>query len=146
MKKAGGAMTMETLRKIIIGIAISSIMMLSVPSADASISRLYVGELDSQFMAGVDAKTEFDGFFVGGDIRTVIRKAVMNEDDRTVGFLPDRTDYKLMAGVNFEDGWSVELSHVCYHRVISSTDLTMYATAKVNEIENTDIITIKCMF
>ncbi len=139
-------MTMGTFKKIIISVAVSVMVMLSVSSAEASISRLYVGELDSQFMAGVDAKTEFDSFFIGGDVRTVIRKAVMNSDDRTVGFLPDRTDYKLMAGVNFEDGWSVELSHVCYHRVISSTDLTMYTNAKINEIENTDIITIKYIF
>ncbi len=128
-----------------------------VPSAEASISRLYVGELDGQFMAGVDARAEIDQVYIGGDIRTVIRKSVMNEDNKTVGFLPDRTDYKLMAGVNFDDGWSVELAHVCYHRVISSDDLTMYTKTNedgtqtyinpdLNEITDTDIITIKYAF
>ena len=124
------------------------IMIFSIltPTVYASSSRLYVGELDGQFMAGVDSQTEFDGFFVGGDVRTLIRKSVVNEDDRTVGFLPDRTDYKVKAGIEFDDGWSVELAHVCYHRVISTTDLSFYADTNFKQIENTDILTIKYSF
>lgn len=121
------------------------LLVLAIP-AEANISRLYVGELDSQFMAGVDAKAEIDGFYIGGDVRTLIGKAVVNEGDRTVGFLPDRTDYKVLAGVNFDDGWSFEITHVCYHRVISSTNLSMYQDAKFVEFENTDIATIKYTF
>ncbi|MBU0579578.1 MAG: DUF1818 family protein [Candidatus Margulisbacteria bacterium] len=134
------------MRKALIGLIITIIFSLLTPVAQASVSRLYVGELDSQFMAGVDTRAEFDGFFIGGDIRTLIRKSVVNEEDRTVGFLPDRTDYKVLMGFDFGDGWSIELSHVCYHRVISSQDLSMYQDAKFNQIENTDLVTIKWTF
>ncbi|MFC1516945.1 hypothetical protein ACFL5G_00130 [Candidatus Margulisiibacteriota bacterium] len=133
-------------RKILISVLITIIFSILTPAVQASISRLYVGELDSQFMAGVDTKAEFDGFVIGGDIRTIIRKSVINEEDRTVGFLPDRTDYKVMMGLDFGDGWSVELAHVCYHRVISSNDLSLYADANFNEIENTDVITVTWTF
>lgn len=134
------------MRKAILGLIVCIIFSILTSVAYASVSRLYVGELDSQFMAGVDAKTEFDNIIIGGDVRTLIRKSVVNEDDRTVGFMPDRTDYKFLVGLKFDDGWSIELSHVCYHRVISSTDLSFYEDAVTNQIENTDLITISCAF
>lgn len=136
----------KAMRKIIISLIVTMLFSILTPAVQASVSRLYVGELDGQFMAGVDTRAEFDGFFIGGDIRTLIRKSVINQDNRTVGFLPDRTDYKVLMGLEFEDGWSIELAHVCYHRVISSDDLTLYADANLNHIEDTDIITVKWMF
>jgi hypothetical protein len=131
------------IQKLILTLIISVLLLQPV---SASISRLYVGELDSQFMAGVDIITEFDGLYVGGDVRTIIGKAVVNEEDRTVGFLPDRTDYKVLAGIDFGDGWSVEVAHVCYHQVISSTDLSLYQDVNEKQLANTDILTIKYVF
>ena len=117
------------------------IMLLAV--SQASISRLYVGETDGQMMAGVDARINFGPFFIGGDVKTVIRKSLVNEDEKVVGFMPDRTDYKTSGGIsvgNFE----VEYAHTCYHRVISNKDVMVYENN--TNPGDTDTITFRYAF
>ncbi len=111
----------------------------------ASVSRLYVGELDGQFMAGVDMRTDFKPFYVGGDVRTLIRKTVIASEEQTSssGFLPDRTDYKTLAGISFGDV-EIEYAHTCYHRVISTDDVSFYYNNK--NPKNTDTIVIRWFF
>ncbi|MDR1997324.1 MAG: hypothetical protein LBQ83_03270 [Candidatus Margulisbacteria bacterium] len=111
--------------------------------APASISRLYIGESGGQLMAGVDTRIKFGPFFVGGDIKTVIRKMVFNEQDKLIGFLPDRTDYKTAAGIAV-NGVEIEYAHTCYHRVISDSNLSFYAD-NINP-GDTDTITVKIAF
>lgn len=123
----------------------------------ASVSRLYVGELDGQFMAGVDSRIDFNPFFIGGDVRTIIRKTVIGrenkegeltsdkqDEEKIVGFLPDRTDYKLFFGITFNDHFEIEYAHTCYHRVISSSDNSLYLN-NVNP-DDTDTITLRFIF
>ena len=111
--------------------------------AQAAVSRLYVGETDGQPMAGVDARIDFGPFFVGGDVRTVVRKLVVNADDKVIGFLPDRTDYKTSAGITLGN-MEIEYAHTCYHRVISDADIKFYE----NNINpgDTDTIAVKISF
>jgi hypothetical protein len=118
-------------------------ILLLVNLADASISRLYIGELDAQFMAGVDTRIDFGPFFVGGDVRTVIRKMVVSEEEKVVGFMPDRTDYKTGCGFVIGDV-EVEYAHTCYHRVISSANLEFYAGNE--NPEDTNTIAVKMAF
>jgi hypothetical protein len=92
---------------------------------NATASRLYVGDMDGQFMAGVDTRIDFGPCFVGGDVRTIIRKTVINDDEKVVGFMPDRSDYKTSVGVVLGPV-EIEYAHTCYHRVISSEDLLLY--------------------
>ena len=109
--------------------------------SSASVTRLYVGSLDSQFMAGVDARVDFGPFFVAGDVRTLISRAVINEEDKVIGFMPDRTDYKTAFGIvlgNVE----IEYAHTCYHRVISSTDIALYQDNQNPEDTNTIAIRV----
>lgn len=123
----------------------------------ASVSRLYVGELDGQFMAGVDTRIDFRPFFIGGDVRTIIRKTVIGreneegeltsdkkDDEKVVGFLPDRTDYKFLFGITFNDHFEIEYAHTCYHRVISSSDNSLYLN-NINP-DDTDTITFRFIF
>lgn len=110
---------------------------------NATASRLYVGEMDGQFMAGVDTRIDFGPFFVGGDVRTIIRKTVVNEDEKVVGFMPDRSDYKTSVGVVL-GAVEIEYAHTCYHRVISSEDLMLY---QGNENpEDTNLVSMKVTF
>lgn len=111
--------------------------------ANAAVSRLYVGEFDGQFMAGVDARFELGPIFVGGDVRTLISRAVVNEEEKVVGFMPDRTDYKTYAGLDLGTV-EIEYSHTCYHRVISEADVMLYLD-NVNP-EDTNTISIKIKF
>jgi len=121
------------------------ILLISLCSlAFSSVSRLYIGELDGQFMAGVDTRIDFSVFFVGGDVRTVIRKTVFNNDEETAGFLPDRTDYKTFVGIKFGEETELEYAHTCYHRVISNDDLAFYSTNK--NLANTDTLAIRRYF
>jgi len=122
-------------------ILISFLLILSV--ANASISRLYIGEFDGQFMAGVDARLEVGPIFIGGDVRTLISRAVVNEEEKVVGFMPDRTDYKTYVGLDFGNV-EVEYSHTCYHRVISEADVMLYMD-NVNP-EDTNVVSIKIKF
>lgn len=111
--------------------------------SNASVTRLYVGELDGQFMAGVDTRIEFSIFYIGGDVRTLIRKTVVNEDERVVGFFPDRSDYKTFIGLsvgNFE----MEYAHTCYHRVISEENLQFYEGSE--NLADTDTLTLRWFF
>jgi hypothetical protein len=124
-------------------IVIVVIIFLMMNAANASISRLYIGELDAQFMAGVDTRIDFGPFFVGGDVRTIIRKTVMDEEEKVVGFMPDRTDYKTGCGFVIGDV-EIEYAHTCYHRVISSQNLQFYAGNE--NPEDTNTIAIKTVF
>jgi len=127
--------------KIVLMIILSLVLLTSCGSA--SVSRLYIGELDAQFMAGVDTRIDFGPFFVGGDVRTLIRKMVVAEDEKVVGFLPDRTDYKTSVG--FVVGMvEFEYAHTCYHRVISSKDLAFY-NENINP-EDTNTIAMRITF
>lgn len=132
-------------------------LLIMLTPALASVSRLYIGELDGQFMAGVDTRIDFRPFFIGGDIRTIIRKTVIGredekgeltsdkkDDEKVIGFLPDRTDYKLFLGITFNDFFEIEYAHTCYHRVISSSDNSLYLN-NVNP-EDTDTITFRFIF
>jgi hypothetical protein len=123
-------------------ILIISILIL-LSGLNASVTRLYVGDLDGQFMAGVDSRVNFSVFFIGADVRTLIRKSVMNEDDKVVGFFPDRTDYKTSVGIAL-DNFEIEYAHTCYHRVISEEDLKFYEGNK--NLADTDTITVKFIF
>lgn len=119
------------------------ISLILLAGAQAGISRLYVGETGGQMMAGVDTRINFGPFFLTGDVRTVIRKSAINEDEKVVGFMPDRTDYKTGGGIsvgNFE----VEYAHTCYHRVISDKDLSIYEGGDF--LEDTNTITFKFKF
>lgn len=110
-----------------------------------SVSRLYIGELDGQFMAGVDTRIDFSAFYVGGDVRTIIRKTVFaTENEETVGFLPDRTDYKTSFGIKFGEDTELEYAHTCYHRVISNEDLAFYSANK--NPGNTDSLAFRRYF
>jgi hypothetical protein len=102
------------------------IFLILLAVSHASISRLYIGETNGQMMAGVDTRINFGPFFVGGDVRTVISRAVVNEEGKVIGFMPERTDYKTSFGISIGN-FEVEYAHTCYHRVISSTDLSIYA-------------------
>lgn len=110
---------------------------------NATVSRLYVGEMDGQFMAGVDTRIVFGPFFVGGDVRTIIRKTVVNEEEKVVGFMPDRSDYKTSAGLILGPV-EIEYAHTCYHRVISSEDLMLYQGNQ--NPEDTNTISMKVTF
>lgn len=110
---------------------------------NATASRLYVGEMDGQFMAGVDTRIDFGPFFVGGDVRTIIRKTVVNEDEKVVGFMPDRSDYKTSAGIVL-GAVEIEYAHTCYHRVISSEDLMLYQGNQ--NPEDTNLVSMKVTF
>ncbi|GBR74646.1 hypothetical protein NO1_1787 [Candidatus Termititenax aidoneus] len=119
-------------------------LLLILPAlATASVSRLYVGENEGQPMAGVDTRINFGPFFVGGDIKTMIRQTVVNRDNKVVGFLPDRTDYKTSAGIEYGN-FELEYAHTCYHRVISNSDLAFYEN-NVNP-GDTDTIAVKVTF
>jgi hypothetical protein len=111
--------------------------------APASVSRLYIGENEGQPMAGVDTRINFGPFFVGGDIKTMVRQTVVNRDNKVVGFLPDRTDYKTSAGIEYSN-FELEYAHTCYHRVISNNDLAFYEN-NVNP-GDTDTIAVKVRF
>lgn len=110
---------------------------------NATASRLYVGEMDGQFMAGVDTRIDFGPFFVGGDVRTIIRKTVVNEDEKVVGFMPDRSDYKTSAGIVL-GAVEIEYAHTCYHRVISTEDLMLYQGNQ--NPEDTNLVSMKVTF
>ncbi len=127
--------------KVLVKIAVITIILIS--ALNASITRLYVGEFDSQFMAGLDAKINLGPIFVGGDIRTLIGRTLLNEDERVVGFLPDRSDYRFFSGIDFGNV-ELEYSHTCYHRVISEEDVSLYLD-NVNP-DNTDVVSIKIKF
>lgn len=114
-----------------------------ISAASASVSRLYIGELDGQFMAGVDTRIDFGPFFAGADVRTVIKKTIFEEDDKVVGFMPDRTDYKTLCGIDFGDV-ELEYAHTCYHRVISNNDLSFYKD-NINP-PDTDTIGLRIIF
>ena len=133
------------------------LFLLLLTPALASVSRLYLGELDGQFMAGVDTRVDFKPFYIGGDVRTIIRKTVVgrenddgeltndkNDNEKVIGFLPDRTDYKFFFGITFSDRFEVEYAHTCYHRVISSSDNALYLN-NVNP-DDTDTITFRFIF
>jgi hypothetical protein len=120
-------------------------VLIFISLTNASVSRLYIGELDGQFMAGVDTRIDFSAFYVGGDVRTIIRKTVFNsEEEETVGFLPDRTDYKTFVGIKFGEYTELEYAHTCYHRVISNDDLSFYKENK--NLGNTDSLAIRQYF
>lgn len=125
------------MKKLFLGIILLAAL------AQASVTRLYLGELDGQAMAGVDTRINFGPFFVGGDIKTVIRRTVVNEYEKVVAFLPDRTDYQISSGIavgNFE----LRYAHTCYHRVISSSDISFYEN-NVNP-GDTDTLSFKIFF
>ena len=114
-----------------------------VSSAFAGASRLYVGDIDGQFMAGVDTRIDFGPFFVGGDVRTITRKTLINQDEKILGFMPDRSDYKTSCGLVL-GMVEIEYAHTCYHRVISREDLILY---QGNETpEDTNSIAMKVTF
>jgi len=119
------------------------VLLILLALAPASLSRLYVGETDGQPMAGVDTRINFGPFFVGGDVKTVVRKIVVNDDEKVIGFLPDRTDYKTSAGLMYGN-LEIEYAHTCYHRVISDRNMKFYE----NNINpgDTDTITVKISF
>jgi hypothetical protein len=119
------------------------IFLILLAAVEASISRLYVGETGGQMMAGVDTRINFGPFFVGGDVKTVIRKTAINEDEKVVGFMPDRTDYKTACGLSIGD-FELEYAHTCYHRVISDKDLAVYAGNQL--INDTNTISVKIGF
>ncbi len=119
------------------------LLCLLLASANAAYSKLYVGEMDGQFMAGVEMRVEVGFLYLGGDVRTMISRAVFNEEDKVVGFLPDRTDYKTVAGLTF-GSTELEYGHVCYHKVISADDLTLYE-GNVNP-EDTNTLSIRFKF
>lgn len=109
----------------------------------ASVSRLYLGETQGQFTAGIDSRLDIGVFFVGADIKTAIRSMVANESNQVIGFLPDRTSYQISGGLaisNFE----LNIAHTYYRRIISSSDLSMYQ----NNINpgDTDTVSIKVSF
>ena len=122
---------------------IAILTIITMTALNASITRLYVGEFDSQFMAGLDARINLGPVFIGGDIRTLIGRTLINEDEKIVGFLPDRSDYRFFSGLNFGNV-EIEYSHTCYHRVISETDVSLYMD-NVNP-EDTDVISLKIKF
>ncbi|MDR2431858.1 MAG: hypothetical protein LBD99_06400 [Candidatus Margulisbacteria bacterium] len=119
------------------------ILMLLLSGLQASLTRLYIGETDGQVMAGLDARINFGPFFIGGDIKTVIRKTVFSENDKVLAFLPDRTDYKTAAGLAI-GVWEIEYAHTCYHRVISNSDISFYE-GNVNP-SDTDTLAVKYSF
>lgn len=127
--------------KFYISLILSLLILFSVSSA--SVTRLYIGEFEGQFMAGIDSRVDFKPFYIGADVRTIIRKSVVNEEDKVVGFFPDRTDYKTFVGLsvgNFE----MEYAHTCYHRVISEENLAFYQGNK--NLVDTDTLTLKFYF
>lgn len=122
-------------------------VLLFISLSHGSVSRLYIGELDGQFMAGVDTRVDFSAFFIGGDVRTIIRKTVFNADEdksEVAGFLPDRTDYKTFIGIKFGEDTEFEYAHTCYHRVISNEDLSFYKETK--NPGNTDTVVLRRYF
>ena len=128
---------MTVMKKLIL------ISLILLAAAQAGISRLYVGETGGQMMAGVDTRINFGPFFIAGDVKTVIRKSMINEDEKVVGFMPDRTDYKTGCGITLGD-FEIEYAHTCYHRVISDSNLNVYA-GTVN-LEDTNTIAMKIRF
>jgi len=111
--------------------------------AQASISRLYIGETGGQAMAGLDTRIDIGPFFIGSDIKTVIRQFIANDYNKVIAFLPDRTDYQLSAGIALER-FELRYAHTCYYRVISSSDLSLYEN-NVNPDE-TKTLSIKFFF
>lgn len=115
-----------------------------VAPIQADITRLYMGEMEGQFMAGLDSKVSVGALYLGGDVRTLIGKTI-NDPNKyaVVGFSPDRTDYTFMAGINM-GAVNLEYASTCYHRVISSSDLNQYLSTV--EIPNTQSFKVKLSF
>jgi hypothetical protein len=113
-------------------------------ASQADISRLYLGEMDGQFMAGLDSRVYLGPLYLGGDVRTLIGSTITNSEKYAVmGFSPARTDYTFAAGVNV-GAVNLEYATTCYHRVISSTDLAQYLNTV--EIPNTQSFKVKLNF
>lgn len=123
-------------------ILITFLMLYSVANA-ATYSRLYYGTLDAQPVAGIDSRIDFGPFFAGADVRALFQKNIVNQDKTMAGDMPDRTDYKTSFGIML---WAIELeyAHTCYHRTISSKDISLYANNK--NPENTDYIAMRWRF
>ncbi len=123
-------------------ILITILMFYSVTSA-ATYTRLYYGALDAQPVAGLDSRIDLGPFFVGADVRALFLKNVVNQDNSMAGSMPDRTDYKTSFGIML---WDVELeyAHTCYHRIISSTDISLYTNNQ--NPGNTDYFAMRWRF
>lgn len=119
------------------------ILVILLAGTQASVSRLYLGESGGQAMAGVDARVNFGPFFIGGDVKTVVSKMLVNNNDKVVAFLPDRTDYKTSGGLAI-GAWEIEYAHTCYHRVISNSDVSVYMD-NINP-SDTDTLAIRFFF
>jgi len=119
------------------------ILLILLAASQASISRLYVGETGGQMMAGVDTRINFGPFFIAGDVKTVISRTLVNEEEKVVGFMPDRTDYKVGFGISIGN-FEVEYAHTCYHRVISNSNVNVYA-GNINP-EDTNTLTFRITF
>lgn len=112
--------------------------------ANADLTRLYIGDWEGSFMAGIDSRMEFGPLFVGGDVRTIIDSMIQDKSKYAlVGFAPQRTDYTFIGGINL-GSLVLEYASTCYHHVIASKDLSVYAN--LIEIPNTQTFKMKWLF
>lgn len=108
------------------------LLILLAGATHASVTRLFVGDMDGSPMAGIDTKINFGALYVGGEVRTLIRQAITNSSQyAVVGFAPGRTDYTFRTGLEL-GSMALEYASTCYH--------TVYSGQSANEIVNAEII------
>jgi hypothetical protein len=122
-------MKIKNVKRIIL--ILLTILLMSEPT-HASVTRLFVGDMDGSPMAGIDTKINFGPLFVGGEVRTLIRQAITNSAQyAVVGFAPGRTDYTFRTGLEL-GMMTLEYASTCYH--------TVYSGQSANEIVNAEIL------
>jgi hypothetical protein len=124
-------------------ILILLVLLMAGASYGASLSKLYLGELDGQLMAGLETKMGLEDLYLGGDIRTTIRQVAVMSKGAVLGFFPDRTDYTVFIGIPLF-GAVVEYSHTCSHTVISSQNTELYMNPMF--YDNVDKLTVQVRF
>ena len=97
----------------------------------ASVTRLFVGDIDGSPMAGIDTKVNFGPLFVGGEVRTLIRQSITNSAQyAVVGFAPGRTDYTFRTGLEL-GSMALEYASTCYHTVYSGQSASEITSAEI---------------
>ena len=81
-------------------ILILIILSISIP-ASASMSKLYVGDENGQFIFGIESTVNNNDSAIGGEVRTYLSKTGLVVDGVEYGSLPGRTKYNFhVAGKN----------------------------------------------
>jgi len=130
-------MKIKKIKRIIL--ILLTLILMSEPT-HASVTRLFVGDMDGSPMAGIDTRVNFGPLYVGGEVRTLIRQAITHSAQyAVVGFAPGRTDYTFRSGLEL-GMMTLEYATTCYHTVYSGQSAAEIVNAQI--LPNTQSISV----